>query len=543
MATGSRKLAETSSPRNSVIKPILPPPDLGDTSLPCSSMAVSFICWMVLPLLVAGPVSADVSQTPRHYITGAGKKITLECSQHMGHDRMFWYRQDPGKELQLIHYSYGINSWEKEDLASRWTVSRSTQERFPLVLDSASPKERLEDATVTQSPGHRILGRGKALTLNCSQDTDHFVMYWYRQDPGHGLRLIYYSTGEGSFEEGDIPQGYRVSRKDMRAFPLTLEVASPNQSSVALLAGMLLCLLPSGPKEARVTQTPRQRIVRRGEMLKVVCTQDLDHESTYWYRQDPGQGLRLLHYSIGVESMQKGEAPDGYKASREEKEHFLLTLESALPNQTALYLCASSLTTASPLCANTEQFFGAGTRLTVLENLDKVAPPKVALFEPSKAEVARTQKATLVCLATGFYPDHVELRWLVNGQETRSGVSTDPQPLKEHPSDPASTYCLSSRLRVSATFWHNPRNHFHCQVHFYGLSDEDPWGPNSPKPVTQNISAEAWGRADCGLTSVSYKQGILSATVLYEVLLGKAALYAVLVSTLVLVAMVKKKNP
>lgn len=183
-------------------------------------------------------------------------------------------------------------------------------------------------------------------------------------------------------------------------------------------------------------------------------------------------------------------------------------------------------------------YFGSGTRLTVLEDLRNVTPPKVSLFEPSKAEIANKQKATLVCLARGFFPDHVELSWWVNGKEVHSGVSTDPQAYKES----NYSYCLSSRLRVSATFWHNPRNHFRCQVQFHGLSEEDKWPEGSPKPVTQNISAEAWGRADCGITSASYHQGVLSATILYEILLGKATLYAVLVSGLVLMAMVKKKN-
>lgn len=168
-----------------------------------------------------------------------------------------------------------------------------------------------------------------------------------------------------------------------------------------------------------------------------------------------------------------------------------------------------------------------------------MSPPKVTLFEPSKAEIAEKKKATLVCLARGFYPDHVELSWWVNGKKVDSGVSTDPQPYLE---DSDLSYCLSSRLRVSATFWHNPRNHFRCQVQFYGLTEEDQWEKSSPKPVTQNVSAEAWGRADCGITSASYHQGVVSATILYEILLGKATLYALLVIALVLMPMIKKKK-
>ncbi|KAB0376107.1 hypothetical protein FD755_012750 [Muntiacus reevesi] len=195
-------------------------------------------------------------------------------------------------------------------------------------------------------------------------------------------------------------------------------------------------------------------------------------------------------------------------------------------------------------CVNTAQlYFGAGSKLTVLDDLSRVHPPKVAVFEPSEAEIARTQKATLVCLATGFYPDHVELTWWVNRKQVTTGVSTDPEPYKEDPTREDSRYCLSSRLRVTAAFWHNPRNHFRCQVQFHGLTDEDEWKQEDrAKPVTQNISAEAWGRADCGVTSASYQQGVLSATLLYEILLGKATLYAVLVSALVVMAMVKKKD-
>lgn len=129
------------------------------------------------------------------------------------------------------------------------------------------------------------------------------------------------------------------------------------------------------------------------------------------------------------------------------------------------------------------------------DDLSKVTPPKVTVFEPSEAEISRTHKATLVCLATGFYPDHVELSWWVNGKEVESGVSTDPQPYREQPDQSDSSYCLSSRLRVSAAFWRSPRNHFRCQVQFYGLTEEDPWPEGRVKPITQNISAGAWGKA------------------------------------------------
>lgn len=259
----------------------------------------------------------------------------------------------------------------------------------------------------------------------------------------------------------------------------------------------------------------------------------------YWYRQDLGHGLRLIHYSVGAPDTVKGDIPEGYSVSRPSTKDFPLTLESANRSQTSVYFCASSYFVGR----HYDYHFGPGTKLTVVDDLSRVHPPKVAVFEPSEAEISRTQKATLVCLATGFYPDHVELTWWVNRKQVTTGVSTDPEPYKEDPARDDSRYCLSSRLRVTAAFWHNPRNHFRCQVQFHGLTDQDQWEEQDrAKPVTQNISAEAWGRADCGVTSASYQQGVLSATLLYEILLGKATLYAVLVSALVLMAMVKKKD-
>uniref|UniRef100_A0A8C3YMY0 T cell receptor beta variable 25-1 n=1 Tax=Catagonus wagneri TaxID=51154 RepID=A0A8C3YMY0_9CETA len=90
-------------------------------------------------LFPTGFTDAGVHQTPRHRVIGTGKKITLECSQTMGHDNMYWYRQDPGMELQLIHYSYGVNTTENEGHPSESTVSRIRKDRFPLTLLPTSP--------------------------------------------------------------------------------------------------------------------------------------------------------------------------------------------------------------------------------------------------------------------------------------------------------------------------------------------------------------------------------------------------------------------
>ncbi|NWX19357.1 TRBC1 protein, partial [Aegotheles bennettii] len=100
--------------------------------------------------------------------------------------------------------------------------------------------------------------------------------------------------------------------------------------------------------------------------------------------------------------------------------------------------------------------------LSVSEKNDKTISPTVAIFSPSKQEIQQKSKATLVCLASGFYPDHLNLVWKVNGAERTEGVGTD-----ESSTWNGSTYSLTSRLRISTQEWFNPLNRFECVVNFF----------------------------------------------------------------------------
>ncbi|KAK1335063.1 hypothetical protein QTO34_004639, partial [Cnephaeus nilssonii] len=107
-----------------------------------------------------------------------------------------------------------------------------------------------------------------------------------------------------------------------------------------LLCGVAFCFLGVGLMDAEVTQVQRYLIKRKGEKVLMECLQDMDHERI------PSSGLQLLHFSYGVDIYEKGDFPDGYSVSRKKKEGFSLILGSASTNQTSVYLCASSISTA-----------------------------------------------------------------------------------------------------------------------------------------------------------------------------------------------------
>ena len=65
----------------------------------------------------------------------------------------------------------------------------------------------------------------------------------------------------------------------------------------------------TGAVHAGVTQDPRFQVVRTGQSTILTYTQDLDHNSMYWYEQDAGHRLRLIHYSAAYPSTEKRECP------------------------------------------------------------------------------------------------------------------------------------------------------------------------------------------------------------------------------------------
>lgn len=165
---------------------------------------------------------------------------------------------------------------------------------------------------------------------------------------------------------------------------------------------------------------------------------------------------------------------------------------------------------------NEQLFFGSGTKLTVIGKDKEIIPPAVAIFSPSKQEIQQKSKATLVCLASGFYPDHLTLVWRVNGVKRTEGVGTDKSSTQN-----GSTYSLTSRLRMPAWEWFNPLNRFECVANFF------------QNGTTASINKFIHGDAGCALTEESYLRYGNSLKLTYLILCGKALVYAVLVSGLV----------
>lgn len=88
-----------------------------------------------------------------------------------------------------------------------------------------------------------------------------------------------------------------------------------------------------------------------------------------------------------------------------------------------------------------------------------ITEPEVKVLGPAENEC---RKKTLVCVADGFYPDHVTVSWQIDGANQTNGVATDSRAERV-----GMHYRISSRLRVPATTWFTAGKKFTCIVQFY----------------------------------------------------------------------------
>uniref|UniRef100_A0A452HNN0 Ig-like domain-containing protein n=1 Tax=Gopherus agassizii TaxID=38772 RepID=A0A452HNN0_9SAUR len=92
---------------------------------------------------------------------------------------------------------------------------------------------------------HLVLKRGQTAQLTCRQTDGHSYMYWYQQQQGKGLQLIYYSFAVNNKEKGDIKEGFTASRQQTEIFDLNITSVKTEHSAVYLCASSLDTVLQS----------------------------------------------------------------------------------------------------------------------------------------------------------------------------------------------------------------------------------------------------------------------------------------------------------
>uniref|UniRef100_A0A8C6GCH7 Ig-like domain-containing protein n=1 Tax=Mus spicilegus TaxID=10103 RepID=A0A8C6GCH7_MUSSI len=113
---------------------------------------------------------------------------------------------------------------------------------------------------------------------------------------------------------------------------------------------VLICfifhILP-GSFVAGVTQTPRYLVKEKGQKAHMSCSPEKWHTAFYWYQQNQKQELTFLINFRNEEIMEQTDlVKKRFSAKCSSNSRCILEILSSEEDDSALYLCASSLYTA-----------------------------------------------------------------------------------------------------------------------------------------------------------------------------------------------------
>ncbi|XP_062413381.1 T cell receptor beta chain MC.7.G5-like [Pungitius pungitius] len=376
---------------------------------------------------------------------------------------------------------------------------------------------------VHQSPAALLGVAGDDAALHCSHGrADLRVMLWYQQPPGdHAVQLIGYGYTEfknDSAEEpfrksftlsgdlsGDVTKTgvLSITKLEARGHTATYFCAAsqarcaeaPSAPHYPRASGWFFTfnMVPSHfivsvitafwiegvdlAKDKRVSQNPADVFFGPNDRVTLSLGHEIpSYDTVLWYHRPAGGfALTLVAYVYYTSPTVEAGFRSRFNVSGDgEKAAHLHVLSPRLPGDSGTYFGAASGNTVT---YTDPAYFGQGTKLTVLEPGLNITKPTVRVLRPSPKECGKVEAGeksrTIVCVASGFYPDHVGVLWSISDGDgvtddnVTDGVATDHAARRR-----GKYYRISSRLRVSVETFSKDRV-FNCTVSFFNGKDTE----------------------------------------------------------------------
>ncbi|CAM2097372.1 unnamed protein product [Caretta caretta] len=228
-----------------------------------------------------------------------------------------------------------------------------------------------------------VLEKGHQAQLICKQTYGHNNMFWYRQDPGQDLQLLFLFVHEELTDKGNVTDRFQAKKLQPELLSLNISPVKPEDSAVYFCASranggdndnrsrlcvlieepykcqcwgtplkmemqivwcMAICLLGAKGADVHLNQT-LSLVLERGKIADLHCEQNINHDYMYWYQQHQGKGLHLIYYSYDTAQVEPGNISERFTAVRPQTQLFQLKISSVKPEDSAVYFCSSSLDT------------------------------------------------------------------------------------------------------------------------------------------------------------------------------------------------------
>ncbi|KAM8833026.1 T cell receptor beta chain MC.7.G5-like isoform 2-T2 [Synchiropus picturatus] len=269
-----------------------------------------------------------------------------------------------------------------------------------------------------------------------------------------------------------------------------------------------------------VHQSPTEVITSTGKKVEITCRHKIpSYYRMFWYQQSYGETeMKLIGYLTYTDPTMENDYNGQFTISgdlNENREKYSSLQFQSKPEHKAFYWCAATYAHVN----SNPAYFGSGTKLTVLEH--NISEPQVEIFTPAEKECQASSqrkawKKTLVCVASGFYPDHVDVNWDIDGTRATQNVATDSLAQKEE--EGSHKYRITSRLMVEAQTWARAGIKYTCAVSFYNGTRRSVFEVTQENPSPNNVP-----------NTVRFQRLSQGAKLSYVTLIVKSALYAAFV--------------
>ncbi|XP_054652951.1 uncharacterized protein LOC129192695 [Dunckerocampus dactyliophorus] len=473
------------------------------------------MCFLLVLSLAGVCWSLEVHQSPPELIRKSSDNVQILCSHDRTDYRTMLWRQCSDRHV--------MEQWR-----------RSTLMMTPPNI--AASIALLSGEKVQQNPADMFKEMGQTATLSCSHSVQSYNMILWYKNVHTQMHLLGYMYASSSSPEKGVDVEMTGSALEGKTCHLMIQKLTLNSSVCWSL---------------EVHQSPPELVRKSYDNVQIFCSHDrTDYRTMLWYQVSPSETTmklvgRLSYKDATLETPYKDDfGLSGDLSGNNAKNAYLRgSVLIGTSKKTWWCSCSSALLPAllcsqerkssrlPPTCSRKWDRRPPSAVLTACRattrssepNL-KITPPKVTLLKPSPHECtnqknATEKKKTLVCVATGFYPDHVSVVWKVDNDEVSGGVATDAQALRS-----GDHYSITSRLRVPARRWFHPNRNFTCVVKFFN--------GNETVDYQTSINGEGWSQ-EGAVTRENFLKISQTAKLSYAVLIAKSCVYGAFVVLLI----------